>query len=122
MFVTFDVLKLDTSIASKSHPSNILFISFTFNVSKCDKSRYFNFWHPQNICCMFVTFDVLKLDTSIASKPHLLNMLLISFTFNVSKDETSIDARLLQPENISLIFVTFDVTKLFTFNDANLLH
>ena len=69
---------------------------------------------------MFVTFDVLKLDTSIASKPHLLNMLLISFTFDVSKDETSIDARLLQPENISLIFVTFDVTKLFTFNDANL--
>ena len=44
---------------------NILFISFTEEVSILDRSIDFNDWHPENIEAILVTDDVFKLDKSI---------------------------------------------------------
>ena len=55
-------------LASFSHPSNILRISMTADVSKLLKSILFRLVHPKNIAYILVTFAVLNLLKSSSVK------------------------------------------------------
>ena len=76
IFVTFDVLKLDTSSAVRlSQLPNMEFIFVTFNVSKLDTSIAVRLLQLLNIYLIFVTEEVSTVHLSIdvtASRP--LNM------------------------------------------------
>ena len=68
IFVTLFVMKLslENVIATKEvQPSNILLISFTFKVSKLDKSKELKACEPLNIPAIFSTFSVFNLLKSI---------------------------------------------------------
>ena len=61
---------------------------------------------------MSVTFDVLKFDTSIEVNLQPLNMLVMPVTFEVSKLDRSSEESDVHESNILDISVTFEVSKL----------
>ena len=82
-------------------------------VSKLDKFNSFNVSQPKNINFIENTFDVSKLVTSIEVRAvHPPNMDSISVTWSVLKVDTFIWANPASWQNIYLILVTCEVSKL----------
>lgn len=112
--MTFDVLNwLTSKVAKLEQLKNIRFISVTFDVSKLAPNvkvpKLEELW---NILLIVVTFDVLSILKFKLSKPVSENIPLISVTFDVSKLDPKVKVvNFVQNSNILAIVVTFDVLK-----------
>ena len=114
---TFEKTKLfdNFKVLKEVHPSNILFIFWTFLVTKLFNSKLANSLHCLNIKLISWTFSVLKkLISNFLKLPHCENILLILVTLLVTNLswEKIISVKEEHPSNISLISFTFLVSKL----------
>ena len=125
IFIRLEVSKLDKSKYFNSlHKLNINDISLTFFVlNLIIPSIFFNFLHPENINDISVTLEVLKLDRFKNSNSlQARNIIFIELTLVVIKLFIPfISFNLEHPEKISDIFVTLEVLKFDKSNELNLL-